>query len=393
MSAASVHSPSLTAAWRTMSSLLRGFSGGGITRAPPKPSQQSQSQAWMSVPVLEAMLRAEVQASNVEASIGYFEQLMRRQRTPHAQVCVGLLQLCVTQAPRQALWVLEQMSYDRGLEVDDYTRIVRLFIMQRVETEKLSKFQEIGCEICTFHDEGMHEYFTSMSTLLNLELHEAVTAGGMKSEDDLSVSLITHKRQVDAIALLCKKGGMVTPLFPIVMAGMGGREGAQSPEEVKQLACADTGLSPPEAVEAARAVLAALKLNPSQERAVEAALTQRLTLVQGPPGTGKTRVACEMIKLWVRALLTMACYTYSMAYCGLLWLSVADSTRYGFPRPRCASWEYVCMHICIYVYRCASWASRRCSSWRTPTSPSTTSAPSSPPTAWASCAAAGPPQP
>ena len=105
---------------------------------------------------------------------------------------------------------------------------------------------------------------------------------------------------MDAIALLCKKGGMVTPLFPIVMAGMGGREGAQSPEEVKQLACVDTGLSPPEAVEAARAVLATLKLNPSQERAVDAALTQRLTLVQGPPGTGKTRVACEMIKLWVR---------------------------------------------------------------------------------------------
>ena len=162
----------------------------------------------------------------------------------------------------------------------------------------------------------------------------------MRSEEDLSVSLITHKRQVDAIALLCKKGGMVTPLFPIVMAGMGGREGAQSPEEVKQLACADSGLSPAEAVEAARAVLATLKLNPSQERAVvrnprpepkpkpkpnpnpkpkpnpnpnanpnpsqeravDAALTQRLTMVQGPPGTGKTRVASEMIKLWVRVM-------------------------------------------------------------------------------------------
>ena len=149
---------------------------------------------------------------------------------------------------------------------------------------------------------------------------------------------------MDAIALLCKKGGMVTPLFPIVMAGMGGREGAQSPEEVKQLACVDTGLSPPEAVEAARAVLATLKLNPSQERAVDAALTQRLTLVQGPPGTGKTRVACEMVKLWVRAILTMAYYGLpwlTMAYYGLLWLTTADyallwlsvaySTHYGFP--------------------------------------------------------------
>ena len=172
-----------------MSSLLRGFSGGGITRAPPKPSLQSQNPAWMSVPVLEAMLRAEVQASNVEASIGYFEQLMRRQRTPHAQVCVGLLQLCVTQAPRQALWVLEQMSYDRGLEVDDYTRIVRLFIMQRPEREKLSKFQEIGCEICTFHDEGMHEYFTTMTTLLDLELHEAVTCLGFGFGSGLGLGL------------------------------------------------------------------------------------------------------------------------------------------------------------------------------------------------------------
>ena len=55
-------------------------------------------------------------------------------------------------------------------------------------------------------------------------------------------------------------------------------------------------------LEAARAALGELKLNPSQEQAVGAALTQRLTLVQGPPGTGKTRVACEMIKLWVRAM-------------------------------------------------------------------------------------------
>ena len=35
---------------------------------------------------------------------------------------------------------------------------------------------------------------------------------------------------------------------------------------------------------------------------MDAALTQRLTMVQGPPGTGKTRVASEMIKLWVRVM-------------------------------------------------------------------------------------------
>ena len=71
---------------------------------------------------------------------------------------------------------------------------------------------------------------------------------------------------------------------------------------MRQLACADTGLAGSAEVEAARAALGELKLNPSQEQAVGAALTQRLTLVQGPPGTGKTRVACEMIKLWVRAM-------------------------------------------------------------------------------------------
>ena len=42
------------------------------------------------------------------------------------------------------------------------------------------------------------------------------------------IGLVTHKRQMDALALLCKKGGMVTPLFHILMAGMGGREGART---------------------------------------------------------------------------------------------------------------------------------------------------------------------
>lgn len=36
--------------------------------------------------------------------------------------------------------------------------------------------------------------------------------------------------------------------------------------------------------------------NCSQELAIKAAFTQRLTLIHGPPGTGKTRVACEIIR-------------------------------------------------------------------------------------------------
>ena len=280
-----------------MSGMLRGFPSGGVIKRMPTVKQPPKEH--MSVPVIEAMLRAEVEAGNVDASIDFFERLMRRHRTPHAQVCTGLLQLCVTHAPRQALWMLEQMSYERGLEVDDYTRIVRLYIMQRVETERLIKFQEIGCEILTFADEGMHEYFTHFSSLLNLELHEAVCSNSMATQDALDVSLVTHKRQVDAIAALSKRGTMMTPLFAIIMAGMGGREGAQSPREVRELSCVDAGLASTTALEEARAQLETIGLNESQRTAVGAALTQRLTLIQGPPGTGKTRVATEIVKLWI----------------------------------------------------------------------------------------------
>ena len=40
-------------------------------------------------------------------------------------------------------------------------------------------------------------------------------------------------------------------------------------------------------------------LNASQQRAVDAATTQALTLVQGPPGTGKTKVALTVIMAWL----------------------------------------------------------------------------------------------
>ena len=35
--------------------------------------------------------------------------------------------------------------------------------------------------------------------------------------------------------------------------------------------------------------------NSSQEQAIAASLSQRVTLIQGPPGTGKTHVACEIV--------------------------------------------------------------------------------------------------
>ena len=59
-----------------------------------------------------------------------------------------------------------------------------------------------------------------------------------------------------------------------------------------------------EAAVAAKAIAAAKQLNDSQQDAVVAAATQRLTLVQGPPGTGKTKVAIAILRAWVASSLT-----------------------------------------------------------------------------------------
>ena len=290
---------------------------------------------FMTVPVIEAYLRAELEAGHLDAAFDMYERLLRRKRTPHQTVCTTLLQLTITQQPRRALWVLETMSEYRGLDVDDYTRIVRLFIMQRPEREKLEKFHEIGLDILTFADEGQHAYFAHLTSLLDLELHEQVAERGTAAQD-LDVSLITHQRQTEAVATLCKRGSMATPQFHLLMGGMGGREGAQSVDELRQLASASVGLANAEGLQkgappplaslpaprcarartsrahpcahphpraptdehpappAARDELQRLGLNPSQCLAADACLDRRLTLVQGPPGTGKTSVAVQV---------------------------------------------------------------------------------------------------
>jgi regulator of nonsense transcripts 1 len=47
--------------------------------------------------------------------------------------------------------------------------------------------------------------------------------------------------------------------------------------------------------------LAALQhVNPSQQVAISAALTRRLTVIQGPPGTGKTTASVEILRLWAK---------------------------------------------------------------------------------------------
>ena len=45
-----------------------------------------------------------------------------------------------------------------------------------------------------------------------------------------------------------------------------------------------------------------LSFNCSQQKAIRAALTQRLTLIHGPPGTGKTLLACQIVNLFSNQL-------------------------------------------------------------------------------------------
>lgn len=49
------------------------------------------------------------------------------------------------------------------------------------------------------------------------------------------------------------------------------------------------------------AASAGLRLNPSQQRAAEAAASGCFTLVQGPPGTGKTAMSLSVILSWLRS--------------------------------------------------------------------------------------------
>ena len=257
--------------------------------------------AHAGVAVLESQLRVQVEAQQLEEALNIFERLLRRRRTPSQSVCTQLLELCVQHAPRRALYVLEGMSEVRGLDVDDYCRIVRLLIMKQIEPDRLARFEEVAIDMLSFADDAMHNYFAHLSSLLNLELHEQVCRpAGRNAEMD--VSLITHKRMIDASAKLCKRGSLATPIVDLLLYGMGGREGAQSESELKRLADASTGLAGSDQLQQAHSRLATFELNPSQQAAAKACLERRLTLVQGPPGTGKTKVAVSVIELWVRDL-------------------------------------------------------------------------------------------
>jgi hypothetical protein len=231
---------------------------------------------FVNIPTLEAHLRAYIEAGDAPNALTCFEGLLRRRRTPQQATCTALLMLCVMQAPRSAMYVLESMG-ERTLEVDDFNRVVRLFLRTSPEAERLAQFQETAIDLLSFSDDSMHNYFAHLATLLNIELHETLTTGRDSNSD---VSLITHKRQTDAIAYLCKKGPMATPVASLLLAGMGGREGAQNEAEMVQLSTAPTGLATEDAMVNARALMTQMQMNESQRLAVEAAMTRRLTLVQ-----------------------------------------------------------------------------------------------------------------
>ena len=91
----------------------------------PNPAGRSLGAARSLLPLLALTLST--------VSNGLQELLVRRHRcTPQQSVCTQVLELCVMQAPRRALYVIESMAETRGLDVDDYCRLVRIFIMQRV---------------------------------------------------------------------------------------------------------------------------------------------------------------------------------------------------------------------------------------------------------------------
>ena len=253
----------------------------------------------------ELECKSHVELGDVDSALRCFERSLRMRKVPHRAICAGLLELCAMKAPRRASYVLEGMGEQRKLELDAYCRIVRLFLMNRVDTRAIEDFDELAVDTLSFSDDGPHNYFAHLATLLNLELNEAVAqggaGGGQVREEECEVSLLTHKRQLGAAAMLCTRGG--TPLLAILLSGFGGREGAQDAAEVRQLAESNQGLAAPELAAQARAQIESLEtLNESQKAAASACVDRRLTLVQGPPGTGKTTVAVQVITTWVRAL-------------------------------------------------------------------------------------------
>ena len=110
-------------------------------------------------------------------------------------------------------------------------------------------------------------------------------------------NVTAFKRAVNSLLMILDSGSTCSRLTPLLVHPAGLQ--CSSVQQASTLSCVSTQGDPlPMGLEPCEddALERSSQFNPSQQRAIDAALSHRLTLIHGPPGTGKTHVACEIVR-------------------------------------------------------------------------------------------------